>query len=269
MGEARAKVKKKDRFFQEHPICCFCGGKTLATTIDHVPNRASFKGRAYPDTYEFPACDACQNASRKAELAFAFAVKMLEFDENNHDPESWSQMISGLVNNFPSALPNPFISGNAKRRGLANLGFRRPEGMFMGDVPVTHVPEAMNASLIAYAKKISVALWYREKRTIAPSHYLAYAFWKQSVDATISDLMETTMRITPIVRIGQRSNLDFGNRFIYRCNFAFNPDILLVAMQFGKSIVASCVIAEPKARDEIDFEEWCRLDEIFSSPLLA
>jgi hypothetical protein len=32
-----AKKWKRD-FFENHPNCCFCGGTTAATTIDHIPS---------------------------------------------------------------------------------------------------------------------------------------------------------------------------------------------------------------------------------------
>jgi len=71
MGQGK---KKKQRFFKEHSNCCFCGGVSKATTIDHVPPRAPFHGRAAPEGFEFPACERCQFSTSKDEIAFSFMV---------------------------------------------------------------------------------------------------------------------------------------------------------------------------------------------------
>jgi hypothetical protein len=95
MGTSRLK---RQRFFAEHPHCCFCGGMKLATTIDHVPNRACFLGRYGPETFEFPACDACQRSTRLDEIAFTFTVT--DHNKRNYDRAESQRAISGLVNNL-------------------------------------------------------------------------------------------------------------------------------------------------------------------------
>jgi hypothetical protein len=77
MGEAKQRKIRQRRFLEEHNLCCFCGGTIEATTVDHVPARTCFKGRAYPETFEFPACQPCNAASRIDEIAFSFFVKKM------------------------------------------------------------------------------------------------------------------------------------------------------------------------------------------------
>src|SRR5947208_16124188 len=45
MSQAR---NKRERFFADHPTCCFCGGETPATTVDHIPSRNHFSERIAP-----------------------------------------------------------------------------------------------------------------------------------------------------------------------------------------------------------------------------
>jgi hypothetical protein len=44
MGDSK---RRKNRFFAEHPRCCFCGGDNEATTEDHQPARGLFDGRRW------------------------------------------------------------------------------------------------------------------------------------------------------------------------------------------------------------------------------
>ena len=262
MGASKAKAV---RFFAKHPFCCFCGGKVAATTIDHVPNRACFLGRAFPDDFEFPACNDCQNASRKNEMAFSFAVQMMEHDPANQDPGSWQKAIAGLANNFREALPNPYIAGAEKRKGLARLGHGRPPGVFSKDLPVATVPKALNEAILAYAKKITVAMFYKEKQRPPERNYLVWTIWSQAVDLTMESFFTSLAEKTPIVKFGKRSNMNIGNRLIYRCNYADDPDILLLGMQFGLSIIVTSLIVEPKARIELGQPTggWTEVGDIF------
>jgi len=56
MGQARRRRAALDRFLAEDPVCCFCGGSRAAETGDHVPGRAIFLERKWPEGYLFPAC---------------------------------------------------------------------------------------------------------------------------------------------------------------------------------------------------------------------
>ena len=102
MGEAK---NKRRRFLERHPLCCFCGGLTPAITIDHVPARTCFAGRAAPEGFEFPACVACQSATRLDEMAFGFAVRMFDRNGANYRRDEVQKALVGLRNNLPHLIP--------------------------------------------------------------------------------------------------------------------------------------------------------------------
>ncbi len=64
------------RFLLKHPICCFCGGNTPATTRDHVPAKIFFDGKHRPKGLEVPACVPCQEFSKKHELVAAMVARI-------------------------------------------------------------------------------------------------------------------------------------------------------------------------------------------------
>lgn len=73
-----ASKAKRQKFFVEHPICCFCSGGEPATTQDHIPGRALFERRIWPEGYLFPACNDCNRESSDNELAVALFASMSE-----------------------------------------------------------------------------------------------------------------------------------------------------------------------------------------------
>src|SRR5260370_18230234 len=65
MGQAKRTLAA---FKHAHPRCCFCGGNSATETFDHVLNRAFFRGRDWPEGYEFPSCGRCNTKYRITEL---------------------------------------------------------------------------------------------------------------------------------------------------------------------------------------------------------
>jgi hypothetical protein len=250
MGEAR---KKKTRFLQTHPICCFCGGDTQATTVDHVPGRVCFWERAFPESFEFPACVKCQSASRLDELAFGFFAHMLDKNPKNFDSKNVNKIISGMANNLPHILPNPYLGGREKRKLLAEIGLKKPDSIFSSQIPLVTIDPAANDYILRYTRKIACALFYREQGRIAPSNYKAWVHWEQSSLPRAEETLKGFIDMTPLLVKGERSNLDFGDRFAYRYNKADQPDILAILALFGKGIVIAAIIAEPEFWSELNW----------------
>lgn len=71
MGQAKNKRSQRIRLLEQHPNCCYCGGATPATTLDHVPAKVTFWGKNRPAGLESPACDACNGGTKKLERAAA------------------------------------------------------------------------------------------------------------------------------------------------------------------------------------------------------
>jgi hypothetical protein len=76
MGQSKAQKLNTAAFLAQYPICCFCGGNTPATTVGHVPNRAFFERKMWPDGYIFPACDVCQGDARTTDLVTAAVARI-------------------------------------------------------------------------------------------------------------------------------------------------------------------------------------------------
>lgn len=262
MGAAR---RKRRRFLEEHPYCCFCGGGALATTIDHVPNRACFLGRAFPEGFEFPACGRCQDASRTDELAFAFAVRMCDTNSANYDSDESDRAITGLANNLRHLLPNPFLSANEKRRAWRGMGLAVPPGEIVADLPVVEINPAIHAHVLRYARKLAVALYYREKGRIAPPDRKIMAAWTQSSNQKGMRALRGFVEITPRATVGRRTNLDFGDQFNYHWDASDEPDLMAALVRFGQGVVLGTAVADPEAAARVGESKgwaWVALSEI-------
>jgi hypothetical protein len=95
MGNSR---RKKEIFFQNHPICCFCGQRE-AVEIDHLPSRACFDDRVFPDGFEFPSCSECNRGTSNEEQFIAMLSYTLRHFDDKKISAKLSQYINGVGNN--------------------------------------------------------------------------------------------------------------------------------------------------------------------------
>jgi hypothetical protein len=248
MGAAKNKTR---RFLNEHPKCCFCGGIAPSTSIDHIPARTCFVGRQYPETFEFPACQRCQEASRLDELAFAFYVRALDGNPANFDEKSAEKMITGLANNLPHLLPNPFIDGRRKRVALRKMGLSKPDHMLARQIPVIEINPELHERMDRYTRKIACAIYYREQGRIATAEHRVVASWGLVADRVFMKSAEGFINMTPLITIGKRINVDIGDQFGYRCNKCDAPDVMAVLAAFGQGVVLQILIADPASASGI------------------
>lgn len=241
-----AKIRKK-RFLAEHPSCCFCGGSTPASTIDHVPNRACFPNREGPEGFEFPACHSCQNLFRHEEHFFAFFCRMSDTDNANYDQATSKRLIAGIKNNMPELFPNARISANLKKRTLSSFGLQKPSGVAVAEIPMAAFPREVDPVLRMVAIKIGLALYYRHKGSIASRSHLTMGYWSQLANRRTMANWEKVAQDLTGVEIGSRQNIDFGNRFGYRWAVEEDGqrDILVAISHFGRGLVACSIVADP------------------------
>lgn len=176
---SEAISSRRAKFLAEHPICCFCGGKAAAIEMDHVPGRAVFKGRSWPEGYVFPACTPCNQKTRLDEMLFSFLCRMHPDPSSERDRNEMAAIIKSIENNFPGILKLLTPSAREVRRFLKKSRVPLPRGMALSEVPIlkTDHPTLRN-SVRQAAKKLALALFYKHSsRIVPPDGAIAIAFF--------------------------------------------------------------------------------------------
>lgn len=96
--------RHRAKFLTEHPICCFCGGGIPAAGTDHVPSRACFDNRVWPEGFEFPACEKCNGDTANAEQVVAFFSRSLANPNAPIIDEEVVRLGVGSRNNSPGPM---------------------------------------------------------------------------------------------------------------------------------------------------------------------
>ena len=130
------KKKRRLEFFRKHPFCCFCGGHEQATEEDHVPARAIFDERKWPEGYNFPACVSCNRLTREDEKVAAFLSRIHFGNDLNPTQQSELKKCMDAINSaYPEAYRSMVPSSNQARHFLKQTGIERPSGTSLRDLP--------------------------------------------------------------------------------------------------------------------------------------
>jgi hypothetical protein len=111
MGQKKAR---KAQFLAEHPSCFACGAPSVEW--DHLPSRACFDDKVWPEGFVFPVCFDCNHATSNDEQVIAALaradsdpsapVKLGELDKylsgaSNNDPELFKTLLTRVVEELP------------------------------------------------------------------------------------------------------------------------------------------------------------------------
>lgn len=238
-----ARKRHREAFLGAHPVCCFCA-EAPATTIDHVPARTCFRGRVGPEDFEFPACEACNSASRTAEQVFGFLVRVFNAEDNG-PPDDLAELVRHLRNNAPDCLPSADISTNQKRKILKHWQLEPSPGTSYAEVGLIQVPKAVNAHVRTFGRKLLRAVHYKELGTPLPqANGTAVGYSQLQIPSTL-EAVQTVEAGLPGLTMGARRNTDIGAQFSYRWGTNDAQGLFAVMAQFGASILI-LAFAAPK-----------------------
>jgi hypothetical protein len=248
VSDHKLKLKKKQRFLRDHPICCFCGGTVAATTTDHVPNRAFFVNRDWPQGYEFPSCSDCQTASRVAELTCA-AVMRSAPATNETDSDEVAKLYRGLSDYDPETF-REFL-GPERVSGLAlpasvHRRLHRSDG-----TAIFNLGPRIRVKIGEYIVKLTKALYYMHFGQVVPAQ-AAIEYYTAS-NAEVGEAHErqiASMKFpgTPkLVRCSNaRTKAPISDQFEYSYLGSDPPGDAVFKIRFHQALIlASTVIHSP------------------------
>jgi hypothetical protein len=260
---------KRAKFFAEHPWCCFCGGGTVAATEDHVPSRAIFDSRKWPEGYNFPACNACNAVTRRDELIIAMMARIRNRDDHTNDEQQDREMrraMDGVRNNFPNAYREMRVTANDVRRFLKNTGRERHASASLSDVPVIKVgdPEFL-AAIRAFATKLMCALHYKHTGMVVPPKGVIASWFFSNVQVFDGQIPPNILSLVQGQPSLVRSKNDLHDQFSYQFALAAEKTTSVFLCSFRESFA---LIGLVSAADDLPqaFEEDAEHGKFRSSP---
>jgi hypothetical protein len=245
-----AQKAKKAAFLANHPVCCFCG-TAAATTDDHVPARVCFKGRQWPEGYVFPACAECNARHKDAEQVVAFHLHAMTDAERD-----FAQAYGGLKNNYPKALPDPFMSLAEKAKALSARGITVPFSHLLM-APVVKLSPEVHDYFHRFGRKLAQAFYYKAVGRPTPPGFRIVTHWLVGDTREANETLEGFISFMPTLEVGRRVNVDLGNQFAYRYNVSPEGDWMVQTSNFNDKVF----ITSLSGRDDrgLDFDRFLTL----------
>lgn len=250
-----ARKTRRADFLARNPLCCFCGGLTQASTEDHIPARALFFRRGWPEGYVFPACGVCNGHSAEDELFMAFLVRVTVRPTTLEESTERQKAIAGIKARHPDFFPNfKKLSRNEFRRRAHEIGGLGQFGIETTSVTMVSMPPLAMEVATRYGQKLGKALHYRHTEEILPNSGDTWA-WVMT-NAVIPALEIPAELFGPLTSAPKakvrRGSVDLDYQFSYRyliveeglascflVTLGQSMTILVVALRFRGDIASS------------------------------
>lgn len=217
-------------FLAKNPMCIFCGGAAVATTVEHCPPRALFLNKAWPEGFEFSACADCNHGTSDDDLLVAALAGM---QLTKRKPERASGKLLLLANRqFPTLIHRMLSRQSSTPTSVGEAGDRWRDSVLVNVTPEMH------AAVATLAGKLTKAIFHRHTSKIFPKQGEILFHWLSNVDAgndgRIPFLTEIGNHATlsgPIQRAGK----SLKDQFDYSYFAHHTGDLYVMQVTFGSA----------------------------------
>lgn len=244
-----ASARHRREFLKANPLCAFCGGSTVATTIEHCPPRSMFQYRKWPEGFEFPACETCNHGTADHDLLIAMLARMDPFEEKGNKDGKLEGYMMMANKQYPGMFEKMRMSASEARRKNREIGLQPTQGLTHQETGAVKVPREMHDAVCALAYKLAKGIFYREAGEVFPDEGCLLLNWFTNADIirngkyVVFDLLkELGGHAPPPQRTGQYLN----DQFEYKLSLSPDKNIMVIQAQFGNAfgmVVFGCTIS--------------------------
>lgn len=227
-----------EEFLKQHPICCFCGGATKATTRDHVPSRQLFDDRRWPEGFIFPACVSCNEGTRLIEQEIAFISRLFPDGPTEAHREEFEKIAEAIRNNSLEFLEELSRVSRAKKiRKLKELGlYGTAEGEELAAHMLRFNGPLVERALHLFATKLFFALHYRHTEKIVPPTGGVMVFWDTNFSWS-PEKYEQLLTMLPTLEGMSRGKRDLTEQFSYRYAIGADGAFAMYSARFRETFI--------------------------------
>ena len=248
MGAAK---NRRAAFLKRHPLCCFCG-VSPAEEPDHVPPRAAFFERQWPEGFEFPSCAGCNRATRLTDQYFAWHVRTYGWtdEQRAQDERHTANLLDGIRNNQAHRFPRSMQQ--SKEWSLLTK-----HGLWGADVRLVSLPNQAIGELEKMYRKMAVAFYYRHTGCVLPSTAAVSASIDWNARLRPIEHAVSLFRMFPRLEKPTRNRQDFLGQFIYSWDVSADGALFGFAAKFSNAALgmAACYLKP----EQVPVEDRARL----------
>jgi len=231
MGDAKQKRDRRRQILDAHPWCIYCGAH--ATTTDHCPPKSAFRGRNWPDTYEFPACEPCNSGARLDEQVLAALFRSDFAEGNDAQLAEWEKLAQGVKNNQPAIAAEWQVPTRNEIKRILRLAYgsegdrRRQRGW-----SAIYIGPRTQAVIDRFMIKLSKALYFKHNNHAFDGVLYTHHINKLRVDTT-PEYLAGVYAMAPSLPTVDRNKKSLSDQFIYRFNHNPEHRVMYAVVEFG------------------------------------
>jgi hypothetical protein len=195
MGEAKRKQSATQKFIEQYPACCFCGGLRAATTREHMPPKSLFDNSHRPDRLVMPACKECNGGTSTADLTAA-VVSRWAYDSGPQERTDHSRLAVQVRKQAPDLIAE-WTKMDPEERAKARLHLIKHGVEVPPDAGMVSIGPVTIRLLNLFAHKAALALYFEHFREPLPNTGRVSALWKTKEDFARDGIPQELMDILP------------------------------------------------------------------------
>lgn len=212
-----AKARHKKDFLAQHPLCCFCGGKTPSAELDQVPSRVFFDSRHWPEGFEFPACAMCNRVTRHDEQIVAMLSRIYPDATTPEGKVEIRERLRAVGHNYLKVLEEMKPTVRQLRNAARKYGAQPAPGQSHTDLPMLSVRGPLiNGTVENFARKLFCALYYKHAGTILPSEGGIAVKWYSNIQIENEEIPRELAPVLPGFSKLERARTTLDDQFFYR-----------------------------------------------------
>ena len=225
-------------FLKQHPMCCFCGGQTPASEIDHQPARIIFPDKHRPKGLEFPACADCNRQTSADEALLAFVCRFAGSHRTNaaRDFNRLKDIVGSVNQSFPGL--------RQKMHGQRLWAMERGVWVRVGAIDVNQ-PE-VNLGICRIAVKLALAIYYESRSSPASKDCRINTQWTHCQNAGAFKHVQNIIQAIPSRAILQMGKWNTQDSFFLK--YHYEDGLLFSAAIFHQSVALMAQLREPGMR---------------------
>jgi hypothetical protein len=197
MGEASRKQTATQKFIEQFPKCCFCGGQRSATTREHMPPKSLFDGSHRPDRLVMPACGDCNKGTSAADLIVSMISRWSHDSGSPQEQLDHRRLAARAKKQVPdlvkewTELSDPVEEAKARHHLIAS-GVPVPQYAEIATIGPLTVPQ-----LNLFAHKVVLALYFEHFRQPLSDAGCFFAIWKTKEDFARDGIPPDLLNLLP------------------------------------------------------------------------
>jgi hypothetical protein len=259
--QVERKRSATQKFIEQYPDCCFCGGLRLARTREHMPPKSLFDSSHRPDKLIMPACVECNHGTSTADLV-ASIISRWRLNLSKREHIDHRRLVARVRERHPELIAE-WTSLTALQRFEAKLQLQKYGVPVPQNAGMASIGRLTIRQLNLFAHKAALGLYFEHFRKVLPNEGRVSALWRSKEDFAKEGMPADLFVI--MKRYGTLQQGTWNTKEVFEYRYEFNEqDGLFACMAHlrGGLFVAGFAARDAAMVESDPAKDWIRPSDL-------